>query len=186
VEPSDRELMSRVASGDREALAPLVARHYRRLYRISLAYLRNTDEALDAVQETFVKACEAAARWDPAWEVAPWLTRIAINHSIDRYRRARRRLRSEEPLEAGDHERPFAADDPSPERRVQGREIAEHIGAALLALPERQRAVVVLRHYEEMSLEEIARALGLNLGTVKSSLHRALRALRVQLTAGGL
>jgi RNA polymerase sigma-70 factor (ECF subfamily) len=182
MQASDRELMARLAGGDREALTPLMERHYRRVYRIALAYLRDADDALDAVQETFVKAFEHAARWNPAAEVAPWLMRIAVNHSIDRYRRTRRRRRTEEPLEPADREAQVAAPDPSPERRVHGRELSERIASALQALPERQRDVFVLRHYDEMSLEEIARCLGLSLGTVKSSLHRAIRRLRVELT----
>ena len=73
MEPSDRDLMARLAAGDRDALAPLMERHHRRLYRIALSYLRRPDDALDAVQETFVKAFLHAARWDGAAEVAPWL-----------------------------------------------------------------------------------------------------------------
>ena len=149
--------MARLAAGDRDALGPLMERHYRRLFRIALGYLRDTDEALDAVQETFVKAFQHAARWDGWSEVGPWLSRIAVNHSIDRYRRGRRR-RASGGAAAGRRTTTsaLAADEPSPERRVLGREIGERIGAALRALPETQRAVFVLRHYEEMKLEEIA------------------------------
>jgi len=64
-----------------------------------------------------------------------------------------------------------------------GREITERISAALRSLPERQRAVFVLRHYEELSLQEIAQALDMSLGTVKSALHRAVARLRQRLTA---
>jgi RNA polymerase sigma-70 factor, ECF subfamily len=179
--PTDRELMGRLAGGDREALAPLVSRHYQRLYRIALSYLRNADDALDAVQETFVKACEKAGTWREVSEVAPWLTRIAINESIDRYRRARRRLDREEALDEGDHDSRLTGEELPPDRRLLGRELGERIGAALDGLPTTQRAVFVLRHYEEMSLEEIAESLTLSLGTVKSSLHRALRRLRPRL-----
>ena len=120
-------------------------------------------------------------RWDAAADVAPWLTRIAINHSIDRYRRGKRRLRSEAPLEEGGHDTRLAAHEPSPERRAMGREAKEKIDRALRSLPELQRAVFVLRHYEERTLPEIAAALGKSLGTVKSSLHRAVRRLRERL-----
>jgi RNA polymerase sigma-70 factor, ECF subfamily len=181
MEPPDRELMERLARGDREALAPLMERHHRRLYRIALSYLRNADDALDAVQEVFVKAFVNAARWDARSEVGPWLTRIAINQSIDGYRRVRRRRTAEEPLEEEGQVRPLPADDPSPERRVMGREISERVAAALARLPEKQRAVFVLRHYEEMSLEQISECLGMSLGTVKSSLHRAVHRLRDRL-----
>jgi RNA polymerase sigma-70 factor (ECF subfamily) len=172
--------MARLAAGDREALGPLMERHYRRLYRVALAYQRNSDDALDAVQETFVRAFQNAARWDGASEVAAWLSRIAINQSIDRYRREKRRRQTLTPLE-GDAREAISTDHPSPERGALGREVGVRISAAVGLLPERQRAVFVLRHYEEQTLEEIAGTLGLSLGTVKSSLHRAIRRLRERL-----
>jgi RNA polymerase sigma-70 factor, ECF subfamily len=179
--PSDRELLERLANGDRDALSPLMARHYQRLYRIALSYLRNADDALDAVQETFVKAFQHAGRWDGRSEAGPWLTRIAVNHSIDRYRRTRRRRATFAPWEESDHDETKAVEDPSPEQRAAGQEVGRRIAGALGALPERQRAVFVLRHYEEMSLEEIADSLEMSLGTVKSSLHRAVHRLRERL-----
>ncbi len=186
MEPSDREFMARLARGDREALAPLMARHYQRVYRIALAYLRDIEDALDAAQEVFVKAYQHAGKWDTRSEVGPWLSRIAVNHAIDRYRRGRRRQAWEQPLaeEQPDHDPRLTVDAPSPERQLMGREVGERIGAALAVLSEKQRAVFVLRHYQEQSLEEIASALGLSLGTVKSSLHRAIQRLRGEL--GGL
>lgn len=181
VEESDRELMGRLARGDREALRPLMERHHRRVYRIALAYLRNPDDALDVVQETFVKAFEHAARWNTAAEVAPWLTRIAVNQSIDRYRRERRRQQTMQPMAEGDHDAYLDSGALSPERRAHSVEIKARLDGALRSLPERQRAVFVLRHYEERSLGEIAQLLGVRLGTVKSSLHRATHELRRRL-----
>jgi RNA polymerase sigma-70 factor (ECF subfamily) len=176
--------MARLASGDREALGPLMERHQRRVYRIALSYLRDPDDALDAVQETFVKAFLSASRWDGSSDAGPWLSRIAVNHAIDRYRRAKRRRATYSPIEEGDHDERLAAEEPSPEREAISRDFGERIGAALRGLPEKQRAVFVLRHYDEMSLEEIATTLGLRLGTVKSSLHRAVLGLRERL--GGI
>lgn len=173
--------MARLARGDRDALTPLMERHQGRLYRIALAYLRQPADAMDAVQETFVKAFQNAGRWDGRAEVAPWLARIAVNHSIDLYRRGRRRRASEEPLDEGDHTAQMAADGPSPDRKVLGRELGERIEGALRLLPEKQRRVFVLRHYDEMTLEEIADTLEMSLGTVKSSLHRAVHRLRERL-----
>jgi RNA polymerase sigma-70 factor (ECF subfamily) len=178
---SDGDLVRLMAGGDRDALAPLMERHYRRLYRVALAYVRNADDAQDVLQETFVKAFRHAGRWDGSAEVGRWLTRIAVNQAIDRYRRERRRRASMEPLEEGDHDERVADTDPSPERRVASAETVARIDKALRALPERQRAVFVLRHYEEMSLEDIGRTLGIRLGTVKSSLHRAVQGLRQRL-----
>ena len=178
---SDRDLMARLAAGDREALVPLMERHYTRLYRLALSYLRNPEDALDVVQETFVKAFQKADRWDGSSEAGPWLSRVAVNQSIDRWRRNRRRQATFTPLAEGDHDESLADTSPAPDRRVQGREIRDRLAGLLDQLPEKQRAVVVLRHYHEMSLEEIAQALGMRLGTVKSSLHRALGRMRAGL-----
>ncbi len=178
---SDRDLMARLAAGDREALAPLMERHYQRVYRIALSYLRHPDDALDTVQETFVKAFQKADRWDGSTGAGPWLSRVAVNQSIDRWRRNRRRQATFTPLVDGDHDESLADTSPDPDRRVQGREIRDRLARALDQLPEKQRAVVVLRHYHEMSLEEIAQTLGMRLGTVKSSLHRALGRMRAGL-----
>jgi RNA polymerase sigma-70 factor (ECF subfamily) len=129
-----------------------------------------------------VKAYRNARRWKTSSEVAPWLTRIAVNQAIDSYRRRRYRQSVAEPLaDEADRDGRIHAPDPSPERQVLARELSERIGAALRGLPETQRAIFVLRHYEELSLEEIAKTLGLRLGTVKSGLHRALRRLRPRL-----
>jgi RNA polymerase sigma-70 factor (ECF subfamily) len=181
----DRDFMARLAAGDREALAPLMERHYRRMYRIALSYLRQPDDALDVVQEAFVRAFQSASRWDGSAEAGPWLARITVNLAIDRWRRNRRRAQTFTPLGGSDHAAALADLSPSPDRRVQGREAGERVAAALRRLPERQRAVVVLRHYQDMSLEEIAGTLGMSLGTVKSSLHRALHRMREGLAGGG-
>ena len=181
----DRELMARLASGDREALAPLMERHYRRVYRIALSYLRQPDDALDVVQECFVKAFRNAARWDGSAGAGPWLARIAVNLSIDRWRRNKRRQQTFTPLADGDHEAALGGTDDGLDRSIAGREAHERLRAALAKLPDRQRAVVVLRHYQELSLDEIATTLGISLGTVKSSLHRALHRLRDGLAAEG-
>jgi RNA polymerase sigma-70 factor (ECF subfamily) len=177
-EAGDRELMARLSAGDRDALAPLVERHHRRLYRIALSYLRQPEDALDVVQEAFVKAFQNAGRWDGSAEAGPWLARIAVNLSIDRWRRNKRRLQTFTAMPTGDHEAALGGCDPGPDLGVAGRERRERVVRALGVLPERQRAVVVLRHYQDLSLEEIAQTLGISIGTVKSSLHRALARLR--------
>ena len=180
----DRELMARLARGDRAALTPLVERHYQRLYRIALGYLRQREDALDVVQEAFVKVFQAAARWDGSADAGPWLSRITVNLSIDRWRRNKRRGQTFSPLIEGDHLEVLADAGPAPDRGVLRREAGDRLAQALGTLPERQRAVVVLRHYQELSLEEIATTLGMSLGTVKSSLHRALHRMRATLVEG--
>ncbi len=179
-EAPDRALMARLAVGDREALGLLMERHQRRLYRLALAYLRNPEDALDVVQETFVKVYVHAARWRESYEVSAWLTRIAINQAIDRYRREKRRRQTMTPLD-DTLPVPAPSGSSSPERSVGRREMRDNLASAIESLSEKQRAVFLLRHREELPLEEIGRALNLNLGTVKSTLHRALARLRERL-----
>ena len=123
--PWGRERMARRVAGDKDALDPLMERHHRRLYRIALGYLRDPDLALDAVQETFVKAFQHASRWDSRAEVAPWLVRIAVNQSIDQYRRVRRRRTAGSAAE-GDH-CDAGGGRRAPDRRCLGLEIGERI-----------------------------------------------------------
>lgn len=182
---SDRDLMARLAQGDRDAMAPLVERHYRRLYRIALGYLREREDSLDVVQEAFVKVYQAAPRWDGSADAGPWLSRVTVNLSIDRWRRNKRRGQTFSPLVEGDHLDALKDTRPAPDRGLLHRDAGSKVEHALRALPERQRAVVVLRHYQELSLEEIAATLGISLGTVKSSLHRALHRMRETLAGGG-
>src|SRR5262245_34886330 len=132
--------MGLLARGEREALTTLMERHSTRIYRVAYSYLRERDDALDAVQETFVKVFQNAARWDAQAEVGPWLTRIAINHCIDVYRRGRRRMTTNEPLEDDDRDPRLAATDVAADRKVLGRELGERIERALRGLPETQRA----------------------------------------------
>ena len=173
--------MARLARGDTDALGPLMERHHGRIYRIALSYLRNPDDALDVVQETFVKLFQNAGRWKGDKAVAPWLTRIAVNQSIDRYRSQKRRSSKEESLET--EERTIPAEVPSPEGVAYSGEVSFRIARALKTLPERQQKIFLLRHYEDLTLPEIAESLGMSLGTVKSNLHRALKRLRGRLAS---
>lgn len=182
MEPTDRELVERLAGGDREALAPLMERHRTRLYRIILSYVRDPDEAQDGVQEVFVKAYLHAARWSAGSDARAWLTRIAVNEAIDRYRRRKRQQASFSPIDA---DPPCTAGTHDPEALVRGRENRDRLRAALQGLPEPHRAVFTLRHHHELSLDEIAQALDMRLGTVKSCLHRAVRRLRRDLIGDG-
>jgi RNA polymerase sigma-70 factor (ECF subfamily) len=177
--------MARLAAGDRDAMAPLVERHHRRLYRIALGYLREREDSLDVVQEAFVKVFQTAPRWDGSADAGPWLSRVTVNLSIDRWRRNKRRGQTFSPLLEGDHLDALKDTRPAPDRGLLHRDAGSKVDLALRALPERQRAVVVLRHYQELSLEEIAATLGISLGTVKSSLHRALHRMRETLAEGG-
>jgi RNA polymerase sigma-70 factor (ECF subfamily) len=178
VESTDAALMARIQEGDDEAFATFVSRYERRFFRLAFSYLRNQEEALDAVQEAFIKVYRARAAWEPRAAPFTWAYKIVANHCIDLIRKRRGKTWSIDDTEEGEtrdlHD--TAAVDPL-NAQIQ-REEAIRMREAIARLPARQREIIVLRHYEGLSLQEIAEAQDCALGTVKSSLHRALANLK--------
>jgi RNA polymerase sigma-70 factor (ECF subfamily) len=184
LEPDDFTLMEAVRADREGAFETFVERYQRRLYRLAYGYLRSHEDALDAVQETMVRIYVARARYRPRSHPFTWASRILANHCIDqiRYHRARPSDSLEKAQEASPGRDLLAApSDATPESDQARRQLRRLVEEAVAELPETQRAVFTLRHFEEMSLQEIAAARGCALGTVKSSLHRAARAVRDRL-----
>ena len=171
---------------DAAAFSSWMAAEQRRIFLLCVRLLRDRDEADSATQDTFLKAYRAFARrpaGDVGDEAAKWLTRIAVNTCLDRLRSNRWRFWRRRPR--GDDEETILmlapAAGPRPDDLVFAREIARRVTAALERLSPRQRSVFVLRHDEDRSLEEIAELVGIDLGTVKAHLARALKKLREEL-----
>ncbi len=164
------------------ALEDLVAAHQKLVFRLSLRLLGDADEAATATQDSFLRALTALDRCPADAEgQRRWIARLATNLCLDRLRSRkwkwwRQRLGLE--TAAAVH-RPSSS--VSPEREFLAREAGHRLLRALGRLSPRQRAVFVLRHYEDYSLEQIADHLAMNVGTVKSHLNRALCGLRREL-----
>ncbi len=178
----DVELCRRAREGDRDAFGELVLRHQRRIWAVCRQYL-GPDEADSATQDTFLKAWTRLGSFDGRAKFGTWLTRIAINTCLDRIRSAGRRgTRVGDDPDGGPgflERLPDPAVDP--ERRAQTRQAVERLARIEAALPEKQRRIFRLRFYAEMGLDEIAGALGVHVGTVKTQLHRAVHRLRREL-----
>jgi RNA polymerase sigma-70 factor (ECF subfamily) len=167
----DEVLLEQARQGDPAAFTALVERYQDELYTMALRLLGAPADAADVVQETFLRAYMNLPRLR-ALSVRGWLYRVAVNASRDVQRRAVRRPAS--PLEDGDGKvLELPSTEVGPEAAAESRERAAAIRAALLALPEDYRIAVVLRDVNDLSYEEIAEALHLPLGTVKSRLSRA-------------
>jgi len=167
----DEALLDRARRGDRDAFAELVERHQDGLYTMALRLLGRPEDAADVVQETFLRAYVNLPRLRPA-SVRAWLFRVAVNAAHDVHRRtARRPVTSLEDAEGKILDLP----DPAlgPEASAEARERAAVVREALLRLPLEYRACVVLRDVNDLSYEEVAEALRVPLGTVKSRLSRA-------------
>ena len=175
----------------RERYSELVTRHQRRAARIAFHYLRDAADADEAVQDAFVKAYMHIGTFREELPFEVWFTRILINGCLDRLKARRRREKWLAPVttDAMGVERSPAeylpARGPSPEDQVLSEERRRQLGAALSKLPERQRLVFMLSHFEGRSSREVSAMTGLNESTVRVHLFRAIRRLRALLAGAG-
>ena len=170
----------------RERYAELVARHQRRAGRIAFHYLRDAAEADEAVQDAFVKAYSHLSTFREELPFEVWFTRIMINGCLDRIKARTRRERWLVPRPESSGTQPgfaerVASGGPSPEAQLLTRERRQQLADALAKLPERQRSVFMLSHYEGYTSREVSALTGLNESTVRVHLFRAIRKLRTLL-----
>ncbi|MEX2661042.1 MAG: sigma-70 family RNA polymerase sigma factor, partial [Vicinamibacterales bacterium] len=170
----------------RERYAELVARHQRRATRIAFHYVRDSAEADEAVQDAFVKAYSHLSTFREELPFEVWFTRILINGCLDRIKARTRRERWMTSMPDGPGgERDFGERTPgygpSPEAVLLSRERRRQVAEAIAKLPDRQRSVFMLSHYEGCTSREVSAMTGLNESTVRVHLFRAIRKLRVLL-----
>lgn len=176
-EAEEKDLIERAKTGDAAAYESLVRNYQHRIYRLCLAMTGTHPAADDLAQETFLKAYLALAGFKEGTNFSAWLRRIAVNSSLN-YLKVRRR---EEPLGDRPDGSPgavFSAKIASPHEQLLRNDIDRAVDKALQALPSKLRAVFVLHAVEGLKYEDIARALGVPVGTVMSRLNRARRRLR--------
>ncbi len=180
----DADMVGQAQRGNRDAFRALVEEHARGVFRLAFRMTGNDSDADDMVQETFLRAWKQIGRFDGRASFGTWLHRICANCSLDLLR-ARKRVRaqvfagSESGVEDG-MER-VAAEGPSPERLALSGEVGEILARAMDGLTEAERVAFVMRHYEGMGIEDIARTLGVQPGAAKHSVFRAVAKLRLAL-----
>jgi RNA polymerase sigma-70 factor (ECF subfamily) len=174
------DLMKKVQQGDMEAYQELIRRYQKKVFRVISTHVRNQEDAMEVLQDTFLKVFTARQTWDGRFSFSGWLYRIAINASIDRYRRSDRGRTSslEDVMETQVHQSATGRPAQDPHHRMHDQDRRRLLEEAVHRLPPRQREVVSLRFFGEMRLEEIAAALDCPLGTVKSNLHKAIMGLK--------
>lgn len=179
--PTDEALVSATLEGDPDSFRELVERYQNRLVSYLYRRLRNLDEAQEVAQEVFLKIYQALDRFDPKYRFSTWIFRVAQNAAIDLMRKRRLKL---VPLTRQDDEDDETRDWdlPSPERDAYGDlrnvERGEAIQEAIEDLPEEYRELIVLRHFGDLSYDEIATSQEMPLGTVKNKLFRGRQMLK--------
>ncbi|MEZ5332967.1 MAG: sigma-70 family RNA polymerase sigma factor [Thermoanaerobaculia bacterium] len=178
--PDDAQIVEEVLAGRQERFGDLVERYQGRLVNYLFRMLRSYEEAHDLAQEVFIKVYQALDRYDPRYKFSTWLFRVAQNAAIDQIRKRRLQVVSMDRPTDDEDDRTweFPSDDPSPYSDLRNRERGTAIQQAIEELPWEYRELIVLRHFGELSYDEIARLKEMPLGTVKNKLFRARQQLK--------
>lgn len=172
-------LLERIRNGDREAFMTVVRLYQQKVFVMAFSILRNKEDALDAVQETFLRLYQKSGTYRPGHNFQGWLLQIAKNVSIDYYRKHRQKRR--------EWETPTPLDDipvPVEDRASDSRDsdLRSAFTRCVEKLAAKQKMVFMMRHYNELQFNEISAALEISVGTAKSLHFKAVRNLRKWLT----
>ena len=183
---TDEELVASSLAGDRSAFDLLVLRWDRKIQGAIYRLIGSEEDARDLCQEAFLKAYRGLGAFKGEARFSSWLYQIALNLCRDRMRRRRgRTLVSLDALEA-DGQAPVLRDDTTALDLALTRDLQHRVRAAVLALPEEQREVIVLKEYEGLTFQQIADVLDLPVSTVKTRLYRGLDKLKERLSREGV
>jgi len=174
---TDAELVQEVRNGNRRAFTQLMRRYQERVYWTARRLVGNHEDADDVAQETFVKAYLALGEFRGDASFFTWLYRISVNLALNtvRKRQVASYLRESSLLAR------FLPSQDDPLRELEQKEVRSRLDAAVARLPEKQRAVFVLRFYDGLSYEEISQVLKTSVGGLKANYHHALNKLRLSM-----
>jgi RNA polymerase sigma-70 factor (ECF subfamily) len=183
----DEELVRLALAGDQGSFGVLVERYQHRLVSFLHRMLRDVDTAHDLAQEVFLRVYQALDRYDPQFKFSTWTFRVAHNLGIDELRRRKVRWVPLQRPEGGEEdmpsERELPSTGPTPYQDLRNEQRGDAIQRAIDGLPGDYRELIVMRHYAELSYEEIAQLKRMPLGTVKNKLFRGRQMLKEKLAA---
>lgn len=181
----DADLVRRLQAGDQLAFRELFDRYHRRAFAVAFGVVKNQQDALDVVQEAFIKVHKHIDSFQGTSSFYTWLYRIVMNLAIDHVRRARKVTEFDDSIKkedaVGDGALLPRVTDENPSKAAVRKELSGKIQAALDELPEYHRAVILLREVEGLSYEEMAKILNVPKGTIMSRLFHARRKMQQQL-----
>jgi RNA polymerase sigma factor (sigma-70 family) len=178
------QLIERALTGDQKSYSEIVSRYHEQIYHFIYRMVKDTAQAEDLAQETFIKAFRALATFNSDYAFSTWLYKIAANNCIDFFRKKKLKTFSlDTPIQVKDGEvhRDFADRDQTPEHELMSQERTNQIQFAIDSLPEKYKEAILLRHHKDKSYEEIADELSIPLGTVKVRIFRAREMLKSKL-----
>ena len=184
---SDRELVAIAVTGFDGSFEELVRRYQRPISAYVYRMVGNYESALDLTQEIFIKVYNSLKRYRSEFKFSTWIYKIAHNAAVDHLRRSSTREQSLVAGTEGDtYDLPIESARLSPEQESEQRERRVEIEAVVRSLPANYRELIILRHSQDLSYEEIVEVTGLPLGTVKNRLFRAREMMRQQFVDKGI
>ena len=182
----EQALVQRARQGDEGAFAALVEQNQGRIYHLALRMTGNPDDAAELCQEAFLNAWKGLGKFQGESSFSTWLYRLTSNACVDLLRREGRHRGAAGPsLNDEESDLHLPDDAPGPQEQAERRELREQIETALQALTPEHRQVLVLREMHQLSYDEIAQVLKLDVGTVKSRINRGRKQLRNFLLKSG-
>ena len=181
MEASQARAIAQVQVGDHAVFQSLVEQHSLSLFRLAYRMTGSESDAEEVVQETFLRAYQQRKSFEARSNVGTWLYRIAVNGSIDLLRKRKRHDAHLEPLESSEPSAPvlsLASNSPAADRLVFDAQISRRLAGVLEELSPVERAAFVMRHYEDLSTEEIAQSLELSTSAAKQAVFRAVQKVR--------
>jgi RNA polymerase sigma-70 factor (ECF subfamily) len=169
VDHEETEMISRCQQGDQEALKEIFNKYHKKVYRIAYGVVRHREEALDIVQEVFIKLFRSIKNFKGKSHFYTYLYRMVMNTAIDHARKTGKQF-----ISSLDEEGSFEPSDElekGPEKILLQKELEERVKGAMEKLPAEQRAALIFRDVEGLSYQEMAEAMGCSIGTVMSRLH---------------
>ncbi len=173
------ELISRSQQGDQDAFRVIFEQYREKVYRVAYGVVREREDALDIVQEVFIKLFQSIRKFKGESRFYTFLYRIAMNTAIDHARRMRRP--SVASLDAEGSFQPADSEGKRPDQVLIDKELEEKVKRAMERLPDEQRAALIFREVEGLSYQEMAEAMRCSIGTVMSRLHYARRKMQEML-----
>jgi RNA polymerase sigma-70 factor (ECF subfamily) len=171
----DSSLVEACLAGDSDAFETLIEKYQGPVYALALRITGSPDDAMDVTQSTFVRAYEGLRGFDPRYRFFSWLYRIGVNQALNALRRPRTEELAADPVDPAE----------GPAGAAARAELRGQVQDALRQLTAEHRVAIVLRHFQDLSYQEMGQVLGLPVKTVKSRLFEARRRLRVLLIHQG-
>jgi RNA polymerase sigma-70 factor, ECF subfamily len=185
----ENDLIRQVQQGDHDAFAELASLYQRNVFKLAFGFFQDKDDAMEIVQETFLRVYEKIHKFDCpengcSTAFKSWLYNIANHLCIDFYRKFKKKKADDRELyefyESSDRETT------NPESQMDRLHFKHTLGKCVMHLPKRQQMIFMLRQYSDLKHEEIAQALHISVGTVKSQYHRAVKTLGKRLLPKGM